>query len=142
MVYTSTKYDTMPIPVEPAVLSTYVYGAPSGTTDQIVYIPWRRCRLVYAYAVCTVAEGNQGGVLIDFELNATSGTAIGTITIAANSAVGDVDELTIAAGATYDAAGNLDRENTARDAINLEITGAGANTYEGMIYMYFVRDNG
>ena len=79
--------------------------------------------------------------MIPTKFTASAGTAIGTITVAQDSAVGDIDELTIASGTTYTAAGRLDRGNTSRDAINLETTSAGNTSYQGVVYMYFVRDN-
>ena len=73
MTYTPTRTETMPIPVEPAVLSVHLDGG-GGVVDVPVYIPWKHCKLVYAYTVTTVGEGNNAAVALDFELNAAGGT--------------------------------------------------------------------
>jgi len=143
MTYTSLVYDTLPVPAEPAVLSCYVIGPDTATVDQAIYVPWRNCRLEFAYAVTTKAEGNVNAVALVFELDAASGTEIGGITVAQNSSVGDIDEISFTAGTTaYDARNHLDRGDTSRDAINIQTTSAGTTGWEGMVYMYFVRDDG
>ena len=73
---------------------------------------------------------------IDLELNAAGGTEIMTITVAQNAAIGDVDE---ASYTTESASENLDRTDTAKDAINIEIAGSASTTWQGMLYMYFER---
>lgn len=134
MTYSKIRRKTMPIPVEPAVLPVALVQV-NGTVDVLVYVPWENCRLAYAYTVTTVAEGNDADVGIDLELNAASGSAIGTITVAQNAAVGDIDEI---ASITEANAENLSATNSARDAINIEITGTvSGGTWEGMLYMYF-----
>lgn len=126
----------MPIPAEPAVLAVALTAPSNATADVLVYVPWKECNLVYAYTVTTVAEGNVAAVEIDIELNAASGTEIMTITVAQNAAIGDIDEATF----TTETAGRaLDRGNTARDAVNIEIAGGTSNTWQGMLYMYFER---
>jgi len=137
MAYTKVRRKTMPIPVEPAVLAVHLIS-PAGTTVDIpVYIPWESCKLTYAYTVTTVAEGNDAAVGIDLELDAASGTAIGTVTVAQNASVGDLDEIVFAA--TPSAAGeNLSALISGRDQINLEVTGDNTTaTWQGMLYLYF-----
>lgn len=136
MTYTATKTNTMPIPVEPAVLSIHLAALSTSTLDIPVYVPWDSCRLVHAYTVTTVAEGNVNAIEIDLELNAASGTEIMTITVAQNAAVGDLDEATVTTAA---AQLNLGRQDTSRDAINIELASAGASSWEGMLFMYFER---
>ena len=136
MTYTAVKTNTMPIPAEPAVIGVHLVAPSNATADVPVYVPWKECNLVYAYTVTTVAEGNVGAVEIDLELNAASGTEIMTITVAQNAAIGDLDEATFT---TLSASKALDREDTARDAVNNEIAGGTSNTWQGMLYMYFER---
>lgn len=137
MAYSPKTTNTLPVPVEPAVLSIHLVGPDTATTDQAVSIPWKDCRLTYAYTVTTVAEGNQGAVGIDFELDAADGSAIGTITVAQNSAVGDIAEIASIDDAY---ANNLDRADTSRDAINVEVTCGATTTWQGTLFMYFERN--
>jgi len=123
----------MPIPVEPGVVSVLVNNS-AAETNIPVYVPWRSCKLSYAYTVCTTAVDTAGAMEIDLELNAASGTEIMTITVAANAAVGDIDEATF----TSQAAGkNLSYDDAARDAINVEVDGSSTGTGQVMLYMYF-----
>ena len=133
MTYTPVREKTMPIPVEPAVLSVHLDGG-AGVVDVPVYIPWKHCQLVYAYTVTTVGEGNNAAVYLDFELNAAGGTAMGDIDIAQNAAVGDIDEFVIS---DQDACENLSSDDPARDAINIELTDNASSTWQGMLFMYF-----
>jgi hypothetical protein len=134
MTYSKIRRKTMPIPVEPAVLGVALVQV-NGTVDVPVYIPWESCRLVYAYTVTTVAEGNDAAVGIDLELNAASGSAIGTITVTQNAAVGDLHEIGTITEANAE---NLSALDSARDAINAEITGTvSGGTWQGMLYLYF-----
>jgi len=137
MVYTSRKSNSLPVPTEPGVLMLNV----ARTTAELnypIYIPWKNCRLVYAYAITTVVVGT-ADMEIDIELDAAGGTEIMTITVAtASSAIGDITEATF----TDESAGqSLDRDDSARDAVVLEVgldaTGAGAAT----VVMYFEIDN-
>lgn len=138
MVYTARRRDTMPVPVEPAVLQVYLVGPDTATVDIPVYVPWDRVRMTYCYTVTTVAEGDVNDVEIDLELNAASGTEIYTITVAQDSAVGDLDEGTLTTAA---AARNLGRHDTARDAVNIEVASAGTTTWQGILFMYFEPDH-
>ena len=140
MTYTPNVEDTMPVPVEPAVLGVHLIGPQTATTDVLVYIPWKHCRLAYAYTVTTVAEGNVNAVNIDLELNSNAaGQNAMEIDVAQNAAVGDIDEATIITAADCK---NLNRDDTSRDAINIELTSAGNTSWQGMLYMYFERDIG
>jgi len=124
----------MRIPVEPAILPVYIKGLQNATVDFTIYVPWKNCKLVYAYTQTCVAEGNHGAGAVHLELDAASGTEIGQITIAQNAAVGDIDEMVF----TSTAAGkNLSADNSSRDAINLEVALAASSAWEGMLYMYF-----
>ena len=134
MTYSKVRRKTMPIPVEPAVLAVALVQV-NGTCDVPVYIPWENCKLTYAYTVTTVAEGNDGTVGIDLELDAADGSAIGSIAIAQNASVGDIDEIGTITEANAE---NLSAIISDRDAINIEITGTvSGGTWEGMLYMYF-----
>ena len=137
MTYTRIVEPTTKIPLEPAVLSVDLTAATDGSASDVpVYVPWKNCKLAYAYVVTTVAEADKGAVGIDLELNAASGTAIGTITVAQNALVGDVDELS---SFTSESAGeNLHSNVSTRDAINVEVDGANTTTWAGTLFMYFV----
>jgi len=137
MTYTRIVEPTTRIPLEPSVISVDLTAATDGSaSDVAVYVPWKNCKLAYAYVVTTVAEGNKGAVGIDLELNAASGTAIGTITVAQNASVGDIDELS---SFTYEYAGeNLHSNVSDRDAINIEVDGENTTTWVGTLFLYFV----
>ncbi len=136
MTYSPKMSNTMSIPVEPAVICVHLVGPNTATVDIPVYVPWKECQLTYAYTVTTVAEGNVNAIEIDLELNAASGTEAMTITVAQNASVGDIDEATVT---TASAAEHLGRDDTSRDAINIEMASAGATSWQGMLYMYFER---
>ena len=133
MTYTASKYDSIPIPVQPSVLSVYVPNT-IAETNIPVYIPWRNCRLAYAYSVNVVAIDNTGASKIDIELNAAAGGDMMTIALAQNGPVGTVTEATVVTAANCE---NLSRENTARDAVNIEIDGSSSAAGGVMLYMYF-----
>lgn len=133
MTYSPEKRDSMPIPVEPAVLPVHLVSI-SGTYDVPVYIPWKGpLKLVYAYIVTTTAEGDNGNVEVDLELDAAGGTEIMTITVARDASAGDLDEASYSSEAT---ASGLSRDNSSKDQINIEVTGSAA-VWTGMLYMYF-----
>lgn len=133
MTYTATKKPSFPVPVEPAVLSVYVPNS-SASTNIPVYIPWKNCELVYAYTVAVGVVDGTGDMEIDLELNAAGGTEMMTITVAASAAIGDIDEATVSSA---DACKNLDRNNSDRDAVNIEVDGSADATGAVMLYMYF-----
>jgi hypothetical protein len=142
MTYTRVTPTTYDIPIEPAVLSVYLKAPTDGTVaDQAVYIPWKNCKLMFAYIVTTVAEGNKGAVEVDLELNAASGTEIFSLQVAQNAAIGDIDETTLDGYTTESAARNLNSDASDRDAINVEVDGANTTTWEGNLFMYFERDH-
>ncbi len=134
MTYTQLRSETMPIPVEPAVLAIHL-PAPSGATVDIpVYIPWKHCQLVYAYTATTFAEAAVDVVAIDLELNAAGGTTMGAIEVANGAAVGEIDELVISGQSACE---NLSSDNAARDAVNIQIVGGSSTNWQGTLYMYF-----
>jgi hypothetical protein len=137
MAYTRIVEPTTKIPLEPAVLTVdLTAGTDGGALDNLVYVPWKNCKLAYAYVITTVAEADKGTVAVKLELNAASGTVIGTITVLKNAGVGDVAELS---AFTYEYAGeNLHSDVTLRDAINIETDGANTTTWAGTLFMYFV----
>jgi len=135
MTYTRITPTTTQIPLEPAVLSVHLTVPTGGTAGDVpVYVPWKNCKLAYAYVVTTVAEGDKGAVEIDLELNAASGTEIMTITVAKNASIGDIDEATFS---TQSAGENLHSDVSDRDAINVEVDGAATSTWQGTLFMYF-----
>jgi len=136
MTYTRIAPPTIDLPLEPAVLSIHLAALSAGTaTDTAVYIPWKNCKLAYAYTVTTTAEGDKGAVTCKLELDAAGGSEIGTVTIAKNAAVGDIDEIVFATEAYGE---NLHSDVSNRDAINIETDGVSTTTWQGMLFMYFV----
>ena len=138
MTYSAKLGNTMPIPVEPAVLSVYVANS-AAETNMPVYIPWKNCRLVYAYTVVVGAAIDATGAMeIDLELNAAGGTEMMSIQVAASSAVGTIDEASVS---NASACKNLSRDDASRDAINVEVDGSASAAGAVMLYMYFESEN-
>lgn len=129
MAYTSKLENSMKIPVEPAVMTAFVTAA---TTELLIPIPWKNCKLVYCVACFDVAEGTDTGT-IDVELNAAGGGDMFSIAIAADQASGTAVEGSVQTAANCE---NLDRSNTGRDYMNLEVAGSAAN-YTCNVYFYF-----
>ena len=98
----------------------------------------RQCRLIRAEAITTTAVAS-ADFLIDLELNAAGGSAIGTITIATSgSAVGTIDTLEWK-DMTQANANGLSSADSARDYINLE-TSANAAAGAAWVFLFFERD--
>lgn len=136
MAYTAYYYDCMPVPTEPGVLSIRV----PNSADEInfaVYVPWTNCRLAHAETVCTEAIDATGHMEIDLLLDSSSGSEMMTITVDASSSVGDVDYATVTDASLCN---KLDRGDTARDAVNVEVDGSSGATGSVMLYLYFERD--
>lgn len=137
MTYTATKYDSIPIPCQPSTLSCHVINSASETNIPIS-IPWRNCRLAFAYAVVVTVIDGDGDMEIDLELNAASGTEMMSLTIpTASSAVGDIVEATVSSAT---ACAKLSREDTGRDAVNIEVDGSTTGTGAVMLHMFFESD--
>jgi len=129
MTFTSTMRNTMPIPVEPAVMSIYVTA---DTQELLIPIPWKDCKLVHAVACFDVAEGTNTGT-IDIELNTAGGGDMYSIAVAADQGAGTQVEGTVQTASNNI---NLDREEATRDNVNLEVAGSAAD-YTCMVYLYF-----
>jgi len=111
---------------------------PASTADLPVPVPAKNCRLIHVEAITTTVVATADYV-IDLELNAASGSAIGTITIATSgSAIGTIDTL-VWANMTQANAQNLSYDDANRDYINLELNG---NAAAGacMLYLFFEYD--
>lgn len=133
MAYAATRRPTMPIPCEPGVLSVHLTNT-AAETNVLVYVPWKNCKLAYAYTVVLVAIDATAAMEIDLELNAAAGTEMMSISVAKSSAVGDIDEATVSSAA---ACTGLDRDSSARDAINIEVDGSSGAAGSVMLFMYF-----
>ena len=135
MTYSPTRRETMPIPVEPAVLSCYAANS-SSETNTVVYVPWKNCKLAHAYSVVVSACSATSAVTnIDLELNAADGTEMMSIEVAAGTqAVGTIDEASIT---SQSACENLSSDNASRDAVNIEVDGPTDAGGAFMVYMYF-----
>jgi len=112
---------------DPLVLSV-TCTASTAATNLPIKVPWNNVDLVYAYSVLTtIIDTGDCVVLLQ---DGAAGTTIGTITITeSGSAVGDIDEFTLAAPAN-----RTNLLNT--DIINVNIDGASGNG-QFTIYMYF-----
>ena len=133
MAYTSNYQPSMSIPVEPAVLGPIRLARAAGDLNVPVKVPWKNCKLVYAYVVTTTVVAT-ADFEVDLELDAASGTEMMSITVAnSGSAVGTVTEATLS---NQEACEWLDRDNADRDTINIEAeASAGAGVLD--LYMYF-----
>ena len=143
MTYKATNTATVPIPAEPMILHCMLHNADNENVP--VYVPWKSCKLVHAYTTILTAIDAGTGTVLTLELDAAAGSAMYTITVAASAAVGDIDEgtkPTTISYATWDAnRGQLDRSNTSRDAINIDINGDGTGDAGTMwLTMYFEHD--
>ena len=133
MTYTPKRTETMPIPVEPAVISLNVKNS-AAATDVPIYVPWKHCQLSYVYAVVTTAIDATGDMVVKFELNAASGTRMYNLTAAGSAAVGTAYDATVS---TQAACENLSSDNTARDVVNIEVDGSSTGTGALQIFLYF-----
>lgn len=138
MTYTATKYNSLPCPSEPSVLSVY-FSNSAAETNIPVYVPWKNCRLVYAIAYVATVIDNTANLEIDLELNAAGGTEMMSITVTKNSAVGASFEATTSSAAACKA---LDRDDSNRDAVNIEIDGSSTGTGALNLVMYFESERG
>ena len=129
MAYTSNMYNSMPIPVEPAVMGVYITAA---TQELLIPIPWKNCKLVHAVACFDVTASAATGD-IDIELNAAGGGDMFNIAVGSEQGAGTQVEGTIQTAANCI---NLDRDDANRDNINIEVSGTVA-TYTCMVYLYF-----
>lgn len=137
MAYTATKHDQYRIPCEPAVIGPIRVTRTTGDLNIPVRIPWKNCRLAYAYAVTTTVVATEN-FTIDFELAEAAGTAMGTVVaLTASSAIGDIAEATLVPAAC----GNLNRDDSARRVINLEVNTHTSAAAAADIYLYFESDS-
>jgi hypothetical protein len=125
----------LPIPAEPMVMCMYLPNA--NNHNIIAYVPWKNCRLSYCYTVVTtVIDNNSDDMVLTLELNAAAGSTMASITIAKNSAVGTVDTPTLTAANCR----KLDRDDSTRDAINVDVNGDSSASGAVMLYLYFESD--
>jgi hypothetical protein len=73
---------------------------------------------------------------IDLELNAAGGTAMMNIS-ATGATIGTIHEATVT---SRSACRHLDSQDSARDAVNVEVDGSTTGTGAVMLYMYFEHD--
>ena len=132
MAYTPKRGNSMPVPVEPAVIPVYVKAA---DTEILISIPWTNCQLVHMEGCFKTAEATDVGT-IDAELNAAGGTVMMSLAVSATQTAGSVAEATVSDAAAMK---RLDRSSDDRGAINLAMAGSAAD-YDCIIYMYFERN--
>ena len=136
MAYTrrGSKKASTPIPSDPAVLGPIRLTNAATAFETTIAVPWDGCRLAYAYCVTiTGVDTESGGMGIKLELDAASGTEIGTCTPAASSAVNTLTELT---WVDENAARHLDSGNY----INIEVDGSTTGTGVVDLFLYFEPD--
>jgi len=134
--YAGTKpsRNSMPIPAEPAVLCVPLNN--NNNHNVLVYVPWKNCRLSYCYTVVTTAIDGNSDMVLTLELNAAAGSTMAVITITKSAGVGTIDTPTLTAANCR----KLDRDDTARDAINIDVNGDASPSGQVMLYMYFESD--
>jgi len=137
MGYTKEKNDTMAIPVEPAVLGPVrVTNAVTGAAAKLLIpVPWKDCKFVYAVACPITAVDTVGAMEMKIELNASGGTSLGTITVAAGTAAGAAG--VEASLGTASARASLSYDNLLRDYINIEAVGSTTGAGVVDLYLYF-----
>jgi hypothetical protein len=135
MTYTRKLPNTSPLPVDPGVLCVHVPNSAS-ETNMPIYVPWKRCQLSHAYSVVSEAIDTAGAMEIDLELNAAGGTEMMSISVAANSSVGDIDEATVSSAS---ACKGLSYDDSSYDAVNVEVDGGGG-TGSVNLFLYFESD--
>jgi hypothetical protein len=131
MAYTREKPAACPIPADPGVVSLLINSPAVGSSapvSTILEVPWDNVKLVYAYTVVTTLCGSQGDIEID--LDNAAGTEMATITVAADAAVGVVDEATISSHAAAD-------DLNDSDTVTVAVFDASSMTGQVMLYMYF-----
>ena len=133
MTYSYLKDKRCPLQCEPGVLTINITNS-AAATDYPIYVPWKDVRLVYAYSVVTTAIDGTGDMAVKFECNAASGTSLGTMTVAASSALGTIDEWTEASTNT-----RLSYDDSGIDAVNIDIDGSSTGTGAIQMYLYFER---
>ena len=133
MTYSRIMQNKCPLPVDPGVLCVHVPNSAS-ETNMPVYVPWKNCQLSYAYSVVAEAIDTAGAMEIDLELNAAGGTEMMTISVAASSAVGDIDEATVSSAS---ACKGLTYDDASYDAVNIEIDGSAGASGSVNLFLYF-----
>lgn len=125
--------DVCPVMGCPGVLPVLLNNS-AAETNVLVDIPWKNCRLAHAMAVVTTAIDGAGSMVVDIELNAAGGGDIMSLSATASAAVGTQYNATFDDATKGD---SLDRDDSARDKINIEIDGSTTGTGQLMLYMYF-----
>ena len=134
MAYTSLYSPSVAVPIEPAVIGPIRVTRTTANVDLPVQIPWKNCKLVYAYAVTTTVVAT-ADFKIDLELDAASGTEMMTMTLAtASSAVGDLAEATFTDASACE---RLDRDAADRDRINIEVNLHATGAAAADVWMFF-----
>lgn len=115
---------------DPLVIHAYVTNSASETNVRVP-VPWDDVRCTYIYSVVETAIDADGDMVVTFEYNAADGTTIATLTAAASSTVGTVDEATFS---TPDTHGNLFHKTS---YMNMSIDGSTTGTGALNVYLYF-----
>jgi len=132
MTVTANYRSSFKIPVEPSVLCCYLTV---NSTEVLIPVPWKHCRLSGATLSIGIANGAAATATVDLELDAPSGSIMCTVTVGNSQAAGSLLTGVMAATASYSE--NLDRNATARDHVNVAVTKGSSTNWTGMLYMYF-----
>jgi hypothetical protein len=130
--------DMCPVMGLPGVLPVVLNNS-AATTDVLLDIPWKNCRLAHAMAVVTTAIDAAGSMVVDIELNAAGGGDIMSLEATASAAIGTQYNATFDDATKGDA---LDRDNADRDKLNIEVNGSTTGTGQLMLYMFFEPSDG
>lgn len=90
-VYTPKLYRSSPLPGARAVVSAVI---PMTAGDYLVPVPFKG-RLVHCQTNVIIAVGSTNAATLSLEKDAAGGTSLGTATIAASSAVGTEDTVSL-----------------------------------------------
>ena len=133
MTYTYKNKKRCPLKqCEPAVLMCKIKNADSENLP--IYVPWSDVELTYAYTIVTTAIDGNGDCVLTLKRDSSSGTTIGTITIATSATVGTLDEISITNRNV-----RLDYADSGMDAVNVGVNGDSSPSGEFDLYLYFER---
>ena len=104
--------------------------------ETLIDVPWKECKLVSARFDCTTAIDTTAAMIIKLELNVADGTEMMAFSVTKGSAVASQAYATVTSAA---ACNSLDRDNAARDKINISTDGhdTGGTAGAGMLWLMF-----
>ena len=126
--------DMCPVFGLPGILGPILLTNNATEFQTLIDIPWKECKLVSARFDVTTAIDSAAAMNIDLELNIATGTLMMNVSVTAASAVAAQVYGTVSSA---EACNKLDRDNAARDKINIEVDGSTTGTGAGMLWLMF-----